>query len=53
MIDEDLKDLKYICLGLHCARIAMNEEKVGEYLNKIDDWFRMIERKAEQDERET
>lgn len=39
-VERDYNELIHICLGIHYARIAMNEVKVIEGLSKIDAFFR-------------
>jgi hypothetical protein len=37
---RDNRDLRFICLKIHSARIAMNEKAVIEGLNELDGYFR-------------
>lgn len=39
-VEKDYNELIHICLGIHYARIAMDEKCVVEGLNKIDSFFR-------------
>jgi hypothetical protein len=39
-VEKDYNELIHICLGIHYARIGMDEKRVVKGLNKIDAFFR-------------